>query len=103
MEDKALSPEEQRLQKAIETFKPYIYELERRIQKMKFGQIDATIRFHDGFVSDVVFVSKERHKFAMPERGAVMPQEWQPKRVEDVPPIVDQPRTTSYHSDKQPS
>lgn len=100
------SPEE--LQRAIQTHKPYIYDLEKLIQKMKFGQIEVVLRFHDGFVSDVVLVSKERYKYATPDRNAIpMPTDWQPKRVDDVPPLkeetVDPVRTTTYHSDTQPS
>ena len=71
--------EEQKLQRALQLFKPYILDLEKACQKLQFGQIDVVLRVHDGFVADMVLVEKKRTKYAIPTAKQ------QDRRVDDVP------------------
>lgn len=86
----------QDVQRAIETHKPYIYDLESMIQELRFGEVNVVLRFHEGFVTDVVLVSKKRKKYTMPDRNSPIPESWVPK------PPVDHKRMTTYHSESNP-
>lgn len=58
-----------KLREAMRSWKPYLIAVEKLVSELQFGQLDITLRVHEGFVTDIVTArEKKRQQFKMPKR-----------------------------------
>lgn len=55
--------------KAFQEFKPYILDIERLIQQVKYGKIVFAVRVHNGCVTDFVVQSSTRKRYDLKKGG----------------------------------
>lgn len=63
--DRQIREKGEELANLLKNEKPYILFLDELISKTKYGQLTVTLRYHEGFVTDIVVITNQRKKFEM--------------------------------------
>ena len=65
------SIDEKKLQEAMQKNRPYLVIIEAMVQKIKYGQINVSLRVHDGRVTDITSQSFQKIRFDLGPGGSV--------------------------------